>query len=258
MRRAVLGPDRTGIWFEGDFRTWEEAASRCSGYADGAILDKVLGATRKVILGEAAFERDSVAFDRTEYSWPLLAGLMWAAARTRGRLSVLDLGGALGSSYFQNRKFLQAIPEVRWHVVEQPHYAEAGRINVHEEHLFFYETIEASALEDRPNVIVLSSVLQYLPDPHSLLRDLLRVEAETIILDRTSYSTESNKDVIKIQHVPRSIYLASYPCRFFVEDDLLEFFKANGYHLLEAFDSLDRLHSSASWKGHIFSRKVHP
>ena len=70
------------------------------------ILDKVLAATLKVKQGQAVFERDSVLFDEIEYSWPLLAGLMWAAASNGGKLNVLDFGGALGSSYYQNRKFL--------------------------------------------------------------------------------------------------------------------------------------------------------
>jgi putative methyltransferase (TIGR04325 family) len=38
----------------------------------------------------------------------------------------------LGSSYFQNRKFLQSLPDVRWNVVEQPHYVDAGRKYIEE------------------------------------------------------------------------------------------------------------------------------
>ncbi len=104
--RRGRGPQQDGgLRFEGDFATWEEASAQCAGYDAEDILAKVLAATLKVKSGEAACERDSVLFDDIEYAWPVLAGLMWAAARNGGKLNVLDFGGALGSSYFQNRKF---------------------------------------------------------------------------------------------------------------------------------------------------------
>jgi hypothetical protein len=77
-----------GIRFEGDITTWEEANSHCTGYNAEEILAKVLASTLKVKHGEAAAERDSVLFDQIEYAWPVLAGLMWAAARSSGRLNV--------------------------------------------------------------------------------------------------------------------------------------------------------------------------
>ena len=105
-----------GITFEGPFATWDEAVGMSSGYDSQQILDKVLAATLKVKYGVAPYERDSVLFDEVQYSWPVTAGLMWVAARNGGRLSVLDFGGSLGSSYFQNREFLEGIPDLRWSV----------------------------------------------------------------------------------------------------------------------------------------------
>ena len=243
------------IRFEGNFATWEEASVRCTGYDDTAILAKVLEATLKVKRGEAVFERDSVLLDRIEYAWPMLAGLMWAAARNGGRLNVLDFGGSLGSSYFQNCKFLQTLPEVRWNVVEQARYVEAGRANIQDERLRFHETIEECLIDNQPNVILLSSVLQYLPDPLGLLSSVLKIQADTIIIDRTCYVNEGNVEIIKIQHTPESIYTASYPCRFFVEDSLRRHVEEKGYLLLEVFYALDKLDSLATWKGHIFVRQ---
>jgi len=102
-----------GVSFEGDFATWEEARAHCTGYDSEAIFTAVLAATLKVKHGKAAFERDSVTFEQVEYAWPVLSGLMWAAARNGGKLNVLDFGGALGSAYFQNKKFLKSLAEVR-------------------------------------------------------------------------------------------------------------------------------------------------
>ena len=210
--RQLRGGGR--IRFEGDFATWEEANSHCTGYDAEEILAKVLASTLKVKHGEAAAERDSVLFDQIEYAWPVLAGLMWAASRSSGRLNVLDFGGALGSSYFQNRKFLQSLPDVRWNVVEQPHYVDAGRKHIQDEHLRFYKTIVECLSENQPNVILLSSVLQYLESPADLISELNKVGALCLVVDRTPF-TLHGKDKLVVQKVPAAIYSASYLMRIF-------------------------------------------
>jgi len=209
--RQVRG---VGIRFEGDFDTWEEANRHCTGYNSEEILAKVLVSTLKVKHGEAAAERDSVLFDQIEYAWPVLAGLMWAAARSGGRLNVLDFGGALGSSYFQNRKFSQSLPDVRWNVVEQPHYVDAGRKHVQDTKLRFYKTIEECLSENLPNVILLSSVLQYLESPADLISELNKVGALCLVVDRTPFSLQA-QDKLVVQKVPAAIYSASYPMWIF-------------------------------------------
>jgi len=209
--RRRQGPQQDGgLRFEGNFATWEEASAHCTGYDAEDILAKVLAATLKVKRGEAAFERDSVLFDEIEYAWPVLAGLMWAAARNGGKLNVLDFGGALGSCYFQNRKFLQTLPEVRWNVVEQAHYVDAGRAHIQDEQLRFYTTIEECLTENQLNVILLSSVLQYLESPIELIGKLNKVGASCLIVDRTPFSIHK-EDKLLVQEVPTTIYSASYP-----------------------------------------------
>jgi len=203
-----------GIHFVGDFATWEEARNLCTGYDTEEILAKVLSSTLKVKHGEAAAERDSVLFDKIEYVWPVLAGLMWTAARSGGRLNVLDFGGALGSSYFQSRKFLQSLPEVRWNVVEQPHYVDTGRQYIQDDQLRFYKTLEECLTENQPNVILLSSVLQYLESPIDLISALNKVGALCLVVDRTPF-TLHEQDKLIIQKVPASIYSASYPMWIF-------------------------------------------
>lgn len=208
--RWVRRVRRPRIRFEGEFATWEDASARCTGYDAEGILGKVLDATIKVKRGEAAFERDSVLFDHIEYAWPVLSGLMWAAARNGGRINVLDFGGALGSSYFQNRRFLQTLPEIRWNVVEQAHYVEAGRASVQDEQLRFYKTIEECLGDNRPNVVLMSSVLQYLKSPNAIVKAVSSAGADCLIIDRTPFSTHG-RDQLLIQRVPSSIYAASYP-----------------------------------------------
>ena len=241
--------------FEGEFASWEEARSRCTGYDSEDILARVLAATLKVKQGTAAFERDSVLFEEIEYVWPVVAGLMMAAARNTGTLNVLDFGGSLGSSYFQNLRLLNTLPRVQWNIIEQPHFVKAGKAYIQDEKLRFYSSIQECLTENKPNVILLSSVLEYLSEPASIFLSLLNVGADSVILDRTSINC-SMSDRIYVQHVPASIYSASYPCRSFSESGLLA--AARGKYRLSAdfqslpFPALER--TGSSQKGYILSK----
>lgn len=225
-----------GITFEGPFSTWEEATHMSSGYDSQLILDKVLAATLKVKNGEAAYERDSVLFDEIEYAWPVTAGLMWTAARNGGRLSVLDFGGSLGSSYFQNREFLEVFADLRWSVVEQDHFVEAGRKYIQDERLVFYPTIAECVAVEKPNVVLLSSVLQYLEDPYAVLDELARSDVEIILIDRTSFHRGTG-DVIAVQKVSDAIYPASYPLWILSKNRLLSFLSKNFIVVAETLSS---------------------
>jgi putative methyltransferase (TIGR04325 family) len=209
-----------GITFEGPFATWDEAAKHSSGYDGAQILAKVLVAMLKVKHGEAVFERDSVLFDKIQYAWPVTAGLLWAAARDGGRLSVLDFGGSLGSSYFQNRKFLEGLPSVSWSIVEQAHFVQAGRQHIQDERLVFYPTIAECVAAEKPNVILLSSVLQYLPDPYAVLDELVGSGIEIILVDRTSFH-DGEDDFVAVQKVGEAIYRASYPLWIFSKNNFM-------------------------------------
>lgn len=206
--------------FEGNYKTWAEATALCTGYDTESILEKVLEATLKVKRGEAVFERDSVLFDEIQYSWPVTAALMWAAARNNGNLHVLDFGGSLGSSYFQNRKFLSQLKAVSWHVVEQAHFVEKGKRFIEDDVLIFHSSIEESVKSISPNVILLSSVAQYLQNPEMLFDQINSLGADVLIFDRTPF-IDAPQNTICIQRVPSEIYRASYPMWLLSKNKLL-------------------------------------
>lgn len=245
---------RNCIRFEGDYATWDEALAHCTGYDTESILAKSLNATLKVKRGDAVYERDSVLFDEIEYAWPVTAALMWAAAQNAGRLNLIDFGGALGSSYFQNRFFLKGLNHITWSVIEQPHYVRAGREHVADENLRFYETSEYFLIESRPNVVLFSSVLQYLPDPELVLELFAKLEPDFLLIDRTPFLVSDEASLIKVQRVPSSIYSASYPCWFFNLSEFVKLIEHLGYEEIERFSSLDKLSNLASWKGLIFKK----
>src|SRR5690606_1701818 len=108
----------------------------------------------------AVFERDSMLFDEVHHSFPVLAGLLRAAAENAGSLSVLDFGGSLGSSYYQCKDFLAVIRELQWSVVEQEHFVRAGREEFSTDRLNFFYSIAECVESAAPNVALLSGVLQ--------------------------------------------------------------------------------------------------
>jgi len=245
--RRIRRRRRSGICFEGDYAAWEDARENSTGYDAGKILEKILAATLKVKNGDAVYERDSVLFDHIEYSWPVLSGLMWVAARDNGRLNVLDYGGSLGTSYFQNRKFIQTLDQVRWNVVEQPHYVEAGHTHIQDHQLRFYKTIEECLAESQPNVILLSSVLQYLERPLELIEKFSASKATCLIIDKTPFSS-SNIDRLLVQKVPASIYSASYPMWVFSKSKFIQILEPDWRLITEVINPEGDVNSASGLK----------
>src|SRR3972149_9672485 len=87
---------RTKFRWEGPFSSWEDASAHATGYSDPRILERLLESARAVSTGAATYERDGVLFHRTEYSWPVVAGLMEGAGAGREGPSCIGNGGAGG------------------------------------------------------------------------------------------------------------------------------------------------------------------
>ncbi|MBS1564959.1 MAG: methyltransferase, TIGR04325 family, partial [Bacteroidetes bacterium] len=155
-------------WF-GNYPSWGAVKKEAEGYDAGGILQKILTGAKKVKNGEAVWERDGVLLAEIEYSWPLLAHLLWVAEQKQGRLSVLDFGGGLGTAWFQNRAYLDQ-EKTQWSVVEQEAFVKAGREEIAGGSLQFYPAIDdAIASRGRHDVLLLGCVLPYLEKPYDFL-----------------------------------------------------------------------------------------
>lgn len=227
---------QTAVSWHGDYVSWEDARKWSMGYENGIILDKVKKASLKVKSGEAIFERDSVIFNEIQYSWPLLTGLMWIAALSKGELNVIDFGGALGSTYFQNRNFLRTLSRVRWNIVEQKHFVDAGKKYFEDDELRFHYDIENCLDNSSANTIIFSSVIQYIEKPYALLKKIKSIGFEFILFDRTSFVFEG-KDRLTVQAVSPKIYRSSYPCWFFNKEKFFSFFN-DDYEVIATFNAL--------------------
>ena len=238
LRRLLRAAPADGaVRYSGDFRTWDEARRHSLGYDAPAIVERVKQATLKVQRGEAAYERDSVVFERVEHSYPLLVGLLRAALVNGGRLNVVDIGGSLGSTFFRCKNALERAASVRWSVVEQPAFAACGRAHFQSEQLRFYDDLQTCLATESPDVAVLSSVLPYVESPHALLESVTAAVGR-VIIDRTPiWSTLPDR--LTVQSVPPSIYgfPTSYPAWILNRERLLDHFLP-GYRLVFEFDAL--------------------
>jgi putative methyltransferase (TIGR04325 family) len=226
---------KQGIYFSGNYPDWASAQRHSSGYDAALILDRVKQARLEVMAGRAVYERDSAIFDEVKHSFPVLAGLLRAAIENGNQLSVLDFGGSLGSTYFQCRDFLSIVSSLRWSIVEQERFVDCGREQFETEQLKFYYSIAECIQQAKPNVVLFSSVLQYLPEPYLVLDEVIRSNIPYVIIDRTPSSNDDG-DRIAVQHVPPSIYKASYPMRIFGGQSLHGVFR-DQYQELAQFES---------------------
>ncbi len=255
-RKLNPEPQNPYGWF-GDFLTWEDAKRHCSGYDDSNILKKIIDSTQLVVSGRAKYERDSISFDHIEYSWPILASLLGAGLSNSGNLLVVDFGGSLGSTFYQNKDFLKNL-QTQWAVVEQNSFVEIGNRQFSSNNLQFYHSIEDSIANKGKHVLLLSSVIQYLEQPYQWIEKFLSFEFPLILIDRTAFINSSQR--LTIQRVPPDIYEASYPCYFFNENEFLSKFSEK-YDLIADFPSYCDGEQIADdwkklyWKGFIFKLK---
>ena len=181
------------------YKTWSEAKKNSTGYDDKIIISKVRESMKAVKLALAEYERDSVLFHEAEYNYPLITSLLFSYSKNN-YLSIIDYGGSLGSTYYQNKKYLSNLNNFKWGIVEQKSFFDVGKQQFENNNLRFYDSIEECNKAIEPNTLLLSGVLQYIEEPYVLLKKLLgKQQYDTIILDRTPFVL--GDEYITIQHV---------------------------------------------------------
>ena len=231
----------------GDYKTWRDAnvqlAKKNSGdYSNPAILTQVLKSVQVVRNGNAIFERDGVLFYEPDYNYPLLASLMRAMSWYKNKnmtCNILDYGGSLGSTYFQNRTYLKEMNPFVWHIVEQPNFVRVGQENIPE--IQFHETLEAfQEVGNSCDILLLSGVLQYFDEPYKWLTRMLDRKFHYIIIDRTFFNFDE-RDRLGIQSVPPEIYSGTYPAWLLNKVKLIRQIEDAGYVKLDDWESFDRM-----------------
>ena len=250
--------DSSSEAWQGNYKTWDEALNNCLGYDNTNILISCKKSLLQVKNGTAVYERDSVIFDEIQYAWPVLAALQKCSMENGGSLDVLDFGGSLGSTYYQNKEFLSSVNPLQWSIVEQEHFVDCGRKYFEDEQLKFYYTIEEVMAKHHPHVLILSSVLQYLEHPFEWIKKFIDLNIPNILIDRTGFIS-SGDSVLTIQNVPEEIYKASYPCWFFDKNAFINAFLPSYNVFAEFKDSftppIKMKQNQYFWKGFYLKRK---
>lgn len=255
-RKLLRAPEP--LVFDDRVGSWSAANEQSTGYDAQVIVEQVAQATQAVLTGRTAFERDGVTFTEPEYRWPVAYALQRAAGlpavQARGRLRVIDIGGSLGSVYWQHRNLLPDV-DVTWTVIEQPAFVAAGRA-LRTNEVEFAESIDDLGPETSGDVALFSSVLQYLDDPWAVLRAVMASGVSYIVIDRTPFH-DGSRDLATVQHVPAHIYAASYPAwilsRSRLESELAD------WHILAEFPGIEPAMRTRSgvpftWSGCIAER----
>jgi len=224
-----------GYGYSGTYDNWADAMTSSGGYQDPQIAKIVCESARSVFLGKVMYERDSVTFASRQYSFQIAAALMWVGLHNNRSLKVLDFGGGFGTSYVQNKPFLAMLDKVTWTIVEQKTFINEARRHFQKFGLIFSENIFQSLSEDKPNLVLLSSSLQYVENPWDVLTGIVESEVEMIVFDRTLFSDES-LDFITQQRVPEAIFSALIPVWVFSESKFIEFMDRR-YKLISCFKS---------------------
>lgn len=201
------------IYYRGEFADWATARATAGGYDEESLLERLVVVAQAVKEGTVAWEQDGVTWDHIPNDLPLFAALTRVALAQEGRLAVVDFGGALGSSYFQCRGFLAEVTALSWGVVEQPQLVAIGRERFERDALHFFSTIDEAVAALRPNVALLSSVLQYLEQPWTVLDQFVATRIPYLIIDR--HPCTFTHELITIQMIPSTLYPASYPSWLF-------------------------------------------
>ena len=226
---------RKNLSWHGDYSSWKEAKRNCTGYESNDILEKVKNSLLKVKSGEYVYERDSVLFEKIEYSYPLLTVLLWVAGINNNKLNVIDFGGSLGSTYYQNKSFLDHLELLRWNIVEQENFVKCGKENFENEELKFYYSIDDCLNENDTKLILFSSVVQYLENPFDFLNEVVEKGVEFILFDRTSI-INSNDHRLCVQTSIQYEKEDTYPVWLFNEEKFMDIFKKK-YKLIFDFNA---------------------
>jgi putative methyltransferase (TIGR04325 family) len=246
------------------YPSWQ-AACRDQSPDPSEMLDRKEAAVLRMRDVQLAGRFEGIAPKRI-MSWPVTACLMLAAARRHGHLRVLDFGGAFGEFYYQNSEFLKHLDSVHWHVVEEPALVErAGRRHATNQ-LHFHASLAEALGAGAPDLVLLSSVLQYVEDPYALIAECVAQEPPFIAIDRTPVGI-SVPDVVGIQVIPAAGYDPVLSRDLLIAMRFLNIHRAHGilsggYRLLDEFPSYfdaaaDRPNEYV-FRGFIYERKAAP
>ena len=228
---------KTGQGFFGNYKTWNNALSKSKGYNSPIILKKVKDSLLKVKNNNTIYERDSMIFNKTNKSSPFFYHIIKIVSQNDNKLSIIDFGGSLGSTYFQHKDSLIGLKELKWDIIEQNNFVECGKKYFENDHLKFWLDINTCIRSSKHNVVLFSSSIQYLEKPYEILEEFTEEKIPYIIFDRTPFWHNDEEERITVQKIPKRIYRASYPAWILNKEKMKKFFIDKGYECVKEIKS---------------------
>lgn len=222
---------KSQVCYIGDYDSWNGAWSESKGYDDVTIINKVATSTEKVLKGYAAWERDGYLFYEKKYNYFLCAAVLRCALLNRNQgVRILDIGGALGSTYFQNKGYFNNIKNLEYIVAEQDNFVNYGKQNLENSTLKFIKSTQHYKEIGKIDIIIMSGSLQYIDSYKDIIFKIKEAGPDYIILDRILVS---DRERICKEIIPKEIYNSSYPVRIFTEKMIKAFFETD-YKMIES------------------------
>ena len=223
--------DTTHVQYRGPFSSWDEAVKASVGYDSPHIIEKVKNAVEHVLLGYGAYERDGCVFQESPKEDQLRSYLKRYMKKDS---NIIDFGGGLGGTYINNRDLFNTAWEGKYCIIEQPDFCAYGKELSKKYNLPLAFALSFSKSKIDADIIIFSSVLQYVKDWEAVVSDALSISPEIIIVDRQPFSKDN--PVLCVQD-NAGFYKSpvSYPCWLLNKDLFIGQFY--GYRSVEEWDS---------------------
>lgn len=172
----------------GPFKNFETARNNSQGYEDAVILQKVKKAIIEVLENNKIWERDGTIFFTKKPKQRILEILK---KYVKKETFILDIGGGLGGLYINNRELFNIKND--FYILEQENFVQCGR-DISEKYKLPIKFITSiDMMKFTPNIVIFSSVLQYLPEVHNLIEEVKKLSPNYIIIDRTWFTNSKDK-----------------------------------------------------------------
>lgn len=177
--RSLFSQHSADLLLAGPYPTFEAALAHSSGYDSPLILAKVKEAVLDVLEGRAVYERDGTVFQ----SMPKGLILRELLVKYLGpEAHVVDFGGGLGGTYINHRDLAEE--GQRWSIIEQSNFVKVGQELADDYHLPLKFYCNLSEIDLPIDILILSSVLSYLPAPYDILKQAFCLAPKYILIDR--------------------------------------------------------------------------
>lgn len=169
-------------------------------------------------------------------------------ASTNNNINLLDFGGSFGTHYFLLKYFLNKINKnllFSWNIIENSTIVRKSKILSTQDLKFFNSINEINYSDNVFDLVIISGVLQYLPEPFKYLDEIINTKSKYILINRIPLF-DNNKSKIAVQHsnlsmngpgeLPPGIkdIRIKYPIHLLPKSLILEYLSAN-YVLITTF-----------------------